>query len=304
MCANKLLRRGFTLIELLVSLSILAIMFSILLPALAAARVGGLTTKCLSRLRGLAQTASAYSTDDPNGVYGPVHPKALEYHGEGYADYGGGPGMVDLPNNIGRVYMWGNDFDPTQRPFNQMIYGVEGVSAPGGSEPGDTSRFEEFRCPGEDFGYQEWPDWQSYTRCPPEEIEHPYFWADGTSYRMNNLIWGESSDQDKPHWIGGVYGRAVNRIPDTSLTIGFMEARAFQTLATNDVWGGLAVRGKLSGYHKRLGFFNVSYADGHAAFVDMGNGTFYPQTVENSFNDVRGSWGRMDCFPDKMILDD
>jgi prepilin-type N-terminal cleavage/methylation domain-containing protein/prepilin-type processing-associated H-X9-DG protein len=293
----KSTRRAFTLIELLVALSILAILFSILLPALAAARVEGLKTKCLSRLRALAQTASAYSTDDSRGVYGPVHPLAAEYNSEGYADYGGGPGIVNLPNDIGQAYMWGNDFDPTQRPFNQMIFGVGGVAAPGVGGAGDMSQFEGFRCPGEEFGYQEWPDWQA----PPEEVEHPYFIADGTSYRMNNLIWGEPG---KTHWVGGVYGRAVSQIPDSSVTIGFMEARAFQTIYTNDTWGFLPVHGELTGYHKRLGYFNLSYADGHAAFADMGNGTYAPQTVEHSFFDVRGTWGRMDCLPDKMFLDD
>jgi prepilin-type processing-associated H-X9-DG protein len=197
--------------------------------------------------------------------------------------------------------MWEHEFDPATRPFNQMIYGVEGVAAPSlDGNAGDTTRFQEFRCPGEDFGYQEWPGWPPPGGLP-DEVERPYFWTNGTSYRMNNLTYQESAEL---FWIGGVYSRAVSQIPDSSITIGFMEARAFQTIHTNDAWGELEVHGELSGYHKKLGYFNVSYADGHAAYADMGNGTFYQRKLSNLFYDVRGTWGRMDCLPDKMILDD
>ena len=101
----------------------------------------------------------------------------------------------------------------------------------------------------------------------------------------------------------GVYGRPVSRIPDTGATVGFMEARAYETLWTNEVWGTLSkvkalYGGELSGWHQRSGRFNLGYADGHVAFPDMGLGTFYEHIGTNAF-DVRGSWGRLDCLPDK-----
>lgn len=291
------LNRGITLIELLVVLSILAILLSVLLPALAAARIEGQKTKCLTHLRGIAQAASAYSTDDPRGVYGPVHAKAKEYQAEGYSDYGGGPGIVNIPS-AGQVFMWNQSFDPSTRPLNQIIYGAEGMAQPdeNGIGAGDLNQFQEFQCPGEDFGYQEWPGWQGLR----DEVEQPYFRSNGTSFRLNNLIWRESKTVT---WVAGVYGRSVAQVPDTSMVLGFMECRAFQTLFTNDVWGSLTVRGELTGYHKKLGFFNVSYVDGHVANVDMGNGTHSRPTATRGFYDVRGKWGRMDCFPDKIIPD-
>jgi prepilin-type N-terminal cleavage/methylation domain-containing protein/prepilin-type processing-associated H-X9-DG protein len=299
--------RGITLIELLVVITIIAVLLSVLLPALAAARVEGQRTKCLTHLRGIAQAATAYSTDDPDGVYGPVHPMAAEYpgsrgyHAAGYADYGGGPGTVNIPS-VGQVYMWNQPFDPATRPLNQIIYGVDGISQPDFNNPaaGDRNQFEQFRCPGEEFGYQEWPQWANVVAS---EVEQPYFVADGTSFRMNNLVWSASSRNDKPNTMtAGIYGRPVNRIPDTALVLGFMEARAFQTIFTNDVWG-TAKHGVLSGYHKKLGYFNLSYVDGHVASANMGNGTFFQQSIRNNFLDVRGKWGRMDCFPDKSLPD-
>jgi prepilin-type N-terminal cleavage/methylation domain-containing protein/prepilin-type processing-associated H-X9-DG protein len=52
--------RGFTLIELLVVIAVIALLISILLPALGAARRSGLTTKCLSNVRSLEQAHVLY----------------------------------------------------------------------------------------------------------------------------------------------------------------------------------------------------------------------------------------------------
>jgi prepilin-type N-terminal cleavage/methylation domain-containing protein len=75
---------GFTLIELLVVISIIALLVSILLPALGAAREAAIMLKCLSQTRSLGQATHMYQTDN-NQYYGygyDQHSTVNRYHND------------------------------------------------------------------------------------------------------------------------------------------------------------------------------------------------------------------------------
>jgi prepilin-type N-terminal cleavage/methylation domain-containing protein/prepilin-type processing-associated H-X9-DG protein len=75
-------RRGFTLVELLVVIGIIALLISILMPALSRARKQALNANCMSNLRSIGQSLQLYAAEN-RGKY-PAH-------------YGGGAWLWDMP---------------------------------------------------------------------------------------------------------------------------------------------------------------------------------------------------------------
>jgi len=104
---QRLSRRGFTLVELLVVIGIIALLISILLPALNKAREASQVAKCLSNLRQLGAAAVSYTTENkgylvPADVYDSA--LASEPNGRVWSDTWAtilvGMKYLNYPNNV------------------------------------------------------------------------------------------------------------------------------------------------------------------------------------------------------------
>jgi prepilin-type N-terminal cleavage/methylation domain-containing protein/prepilin-type processing-associated H-X9-DG protein len=106
-------KAGFTLVELLVVIGIIALLISILLPALARAKEAGNKTKCLSNLHQIGLALQMYRLDNHdclyaypvtyNGVYAVDWSSPSNYNNNGYWDYPA-PNTIPLPPNTNNSY--------------------------------------------------------------------------------------------------------------------------------------------------------------------------------------------------------
>ncbi|HWE95593.1 MAG TPA: prepilin-type N-terminal cleavage/methylation domain-containing protein [Tepidisphaeraceae bacterium] len=91
---------GFTLVELLVVIGIIALLISILLPALQRAREHANQVKCASNMRQIGQSLAMYVIENKN--YLPIPPLVGEvgtnYYWEAYPMAGDGLGIIDYMN--------------------------------------------------------------------------------------------------------------------------------------------------------------------------------------------------------------
>lgn len=157
--------RGFTLIELLVVIAIIALLASLLLPALSRAREMARRTKCISNLKQIYLALSLYA-DDYNGLY-PYAAGSVAWDATDLTDgtYGW---MQQLYSYVGnkKVYIC-----PSNKEFRDYSYFLGTRAAYIDAEEqrasvnrkkikypsafvlcGDTSYFDEEDCDKDDYG--------------------------------------------------------------------------------------------------------------------------------------------------------
>ncbi len=203
-------RRAFTLIELLVVISIIALLIGLLLPALSKARTSARTMGCLSNLHQVMIANNMYQ--DENNEEMPIrHP---DRNGM-YSNYNHG-GRYGVNDSKVRTFT----VKPYERPLNPFAHpnlplGDDKVPD---NEFGDPEKwnFPIFKCPADDFNYQE--GYGSMSR------DHSTYEAIGTSY-MFNCLWFNilSGHPDATDWSTGKRLFARARLIYPSLFVAFYD---------------------------------------------------------------------------------
>lgn len=260
--------RAFTLIELLVVISIIAVLISILLPALSRAKERGRGTACLANLHTIGQGTVMYLDDDeqrlirwyttpPIGGYGPISVITPWVFG----------GMRAPARDISWLYPNGpldsNQYPAEIRPLNKYVY----PSARANVE------IDVYKDPGD-------RTWDTaiigQTGPPPIEADPYSSWqVNGSSYTLNtrymqgynqpggNFSPMTSARQDQyarrlaPHLNGGKASRFIIWVEQ-----GFYSATYKATPNLNTTQ---ANRQK-PGWHKEFSKWSVGFADGHASY--------------------------------------
>ena len=169
---------AFTLIELLVVIAIIALLVSILLPSLSAAREQAKSVKCAANLKQIATAMHMYFNEN-NDWFPWEKTSRIGPHG---FYYGGHPGRRVVPPN----HWWGYQ-DPTYRdlpngrPFNKYVYpDMPKYDVPIGDSQYDAVRkMPVYECPS-DTGLS----WNIDPEASIETIKSCYY-ETGTSYDLN-----------------------------------------------------------------------------------------------------------------------
>ena len=264
-------RTAFTLIELLVVIAIIALLISILLPALNNAKQEGNKTKCLANLRSIV-TANLVYFEDQGGsraIQWYTHPGLWTI--QPWATFNQGSIMTPwvFGGSIGTGFQGepasdAEDYPAQIRPLNRFL--------------DDTARdddpVEVFSCPG-DRSFRTGIIGQPPQGAASEESES--FKTNGSSFTLNTrFMQGYAGNNGSPgnfqmdgfathdDYMGRIARKMIGG--DSSVFALWVEQGMYS--AAQNAGFDLArstASGRRSGYHRKFSYWSIGFADGHAS---------------------------------------
>ena len=247
------LRREFTLVELLVVIGIIALLISVLLPALNRARDSSMTLKCLSNMRQVGQALNMYVSEQkgylPLGranisASDPVL-LAIGYDGDSIA------------SGDKKVY-WINRLAPYVDPKLTRPFATWGKFA--------STPLPNLKSKGE---------W--VFRCPTDAAVEPKYeyWQLWSSYNCNYLVSGDG-DRNAAAVANGTFPKKITKIRRSSGVIFSMDAPSSTSMLSSYGLDGVSGSGFNGSFpplasdyymtrrHKNRRAANALFCDGHA----------------------------------------
>jgi len=281
-------KAGFTLIELLIVIAIIALLISILLPALQAARNEGSKAVCMHALQQIMAGNNMYDNDNGDSRTIPWYyllPDSDSPYSSMHPAFGAGDGMYDTPDTV-TPWVFGGYRAPRPeafaksdstiypanfRPLNKYIDPTAHCMENDGSDRGrDVIKL--YQCPGDRFNNVKIIGGES-EHIPTVEESLPSYMANGSSFTLNTRwMQGYFGSNFTPQInISGTYNEALQRIARG--TVGGAAARFIQWCeigmysATHDAaekpeWGTAAPQ--RVGWHRKFSSWSACFADGHA----------------------------------------
>jgi len=237
-------KKAFTLVELLVVISIIALLLSILLPALNKAKEHAKLSVCLSNMKQLGYTFKMYMEDneyrfpfddDPSTT----HDRFYFAWGDGEFAYGGAE--QNLFEGLAKMPL----------PEDRMLYPY-------------AKNFDLFYCPAD----------KGENLLPMEYWKPTTFFAAGSSYRYNYYNWDNPTERPMVDVLNGIAGQKENWVPHPSRYILLHEPPALRW----NYFGGRYflwhfARGETTLMDPELArsafISNILFVDGHVGTFDF-----------------------------------
>ena len=267
------MRRAFTLVELLIAVTILAILISLLLVALAGAKGAAGSAVCLSNLKQIGAAFTMYDFDYdafPNGGEDWYSTYSWRFGVGGVHHYGLDDG--------------GNAIWPEDMPLDLLV-GARPLNAYVGRDRINGARDRVWQCPNDDgifqpaaaeFGLPTHPWWKLNITDQDSGSVYAYL---GTSYENNRFMY-----HDGGHGFGDpagyvIHDYAMRDVDDLSMFVLCGDAGGI-TIAETGNWNPAKIRGDWHGMFK----CQMATADGSARLFDIlssedENGEVKPTTV-------------------------